>query len=233
MAGEDPAQIGQGRAEDVAGLAQALAQGAERTEPDHLDIRPRMAGFHAEITQTDRTAADRALDGVAFGPAGGRGRQIKAGCGALHAEADLLAGAQDHELGQVLEVADVVAVGVEDQVARLEPRVGGRRIGHNLAHPRRQADVAERPGQAGEDDDGEREVGEGSGGDHQGALPQGLEMEVATKGRGPFLRQHVLAQFGEIFLIGDAGGVLIAGELHVAADGDPAEPPFGAGLVVP
>ncbi len=227
MARRHAAQIGQGHGEDLTGLLDRMADRLERAESYELDVAAIAAGDDAEIAEPALTARRR--------PRAPRRRrhQLHVGIAALDLEMDRLAGAQHHHLLQVGEVVDGLAVGLEDQVARAEARRSRRRGRGDLADPRLDLHVAHDQRQGGEDDDGEDEVRRRTGRDHQGPLPQRLEMEVAAQPLGAFFRQHLLPEFGEVLGVRNAGRVLVAGEADVAPHGDPAETPLHAGLVSP
>ena len=60
-------------------------------------------------------------------------------------------------------------------------------------------------GQGGEQHDGQQEVGDRSGGDDKGPLPQRLEMQIVAQGLGAVAAQDFPAHLVEILLIGHEG----------------------------
>ena len=71
--------------------------------------------------------------------------------------------------------------------------------------------------------DGENEIGNRTGRDDGGALPDGLAVEIAG----------IIGGLGHLLRIRHAGGIGVALEFHIAAERDPRQFPTRAMLVVP
>ncbi|MNJ38293.1 hypothetical protein D3C77_331360 [compost metagenome] len=184
-------------------------------------------------SQADAADADAAGDAVVLDPALGRRRQLHQARPTLDGEVHRIAAAQGHDARHLAAVGDQLAVDVGDQVARQEARRRRRRLGLDLHHPGRAQFDAHQAEQQGEDEDGQDEVREGPARHDQGALPQRLEIEIVTLGARPVFSDHGLAQGVQARAVGNARGVQIAGELHIAAQGQPAHAPLDAVPVRP
>ncbi len=117
VAGDHPAEIFQGQAEDVPGLPDSLLQRADRTEADELHVAHRLGPADAEIAQADRSAA-----GAGAGPADRRGDDLNLLRAALDLKADGFASVQHDHLLEIQEVVDRSPAGLEHQVPRTESR---------------------------------------------------------------------------------------------------------------
>ena len=121
-----------------------------------------------------------------------------------------------------------------DQIARLQASPRGRRLGHHLAQPWRNEGHALDRDQSGQNEDRENKIRHRPGGDHNGPLPERLEVEKLTdRGLSP-LGDNLPTQVCKVLAIGEARArVRIACEADIAANGDATNPPLDAMLVGP
>ncbi len=124
--------------------------------------------------------------------------------------------AQDQPV-QVLEAFHRLAIHREHRVARADAGLGGGRCGRRLAQHRFQDRRAGHE-QAPEQQDGEQEIGQGSGRDDGGAGAQGLAVEGLVEGLGRH-RGLALVQHLDVTAQGD-GGQRPLGLVPVGAAGD-------------
>ena len=129
------------------------------------------------------------------------------------------------DLGHLLEIGDLRSVDGRDAVAGLDAGRLRRTALDHIADDGRQHGMAIVKDQAGEKQDGQNEIGDRSGGGDRGALPEWLE--------GQGLSALGLAHSRCGCVIRHAGGIGVAGEFHITADGQPAHLPAGAAFVGP
>ena len=115
------------------------------------------------------------------------------------------------------------AVDRDDQIALLDARLLRGAAGSTSSTRGSMTGAPTSMKAAGEDGDGQNEIGDGARGHDGGALPDGLAVEIAGLGLGP---RHGLG-------IGHAGGIGIARELHIAAERNPRQFPARAVAVIP
>jgi len=101
---------------------------------------------------------------------------------------------------------------------------GGARL--DLGDPRRHDADAETGEQQGEDGDGQNEIGHRPGRDDQRPLPDRFEIEIVALGPGPVFGDDFLAQRLNSGLVGHGGTIQVAGEFHIATQGQPGQPPL-------
>ncbi|MNQ56962.1 hypothetical protein D3C85_711020 [compost metagenome] len=207
-------------------MLEPLPYRGDRAIADMTHLIP--SGAHDQPDPTDR---DPPGDGVLFDLAFRRRGQLHLGARALDRELYRISAAHGYNACYLAAVGDQLAVDAGDQVTGQEPGSSSRRIRLHLCYAGRTLLNAHKAEQQGKNEDSQHKIGKGPASDDQSPLPYRLEIQVVilsarSVGGDQFLLQGIQAS-----LVRHARRVQITGELDVAAQWQPTEPPFDALLV--
>src|SRR5690242_16200183 len=218
-AGENPTDVRQRAVDQEPGFLRAGHDRFQRTHLAAVDVARRHRAADAEHAEPLHVA-EIVLQLAQL--RGGSQRHRRAAT--LDFDGERLAGADADDALHVAEAVDLAAVDRQHEVAGLKAGRRRRAVGLYGIDPGGGGLLADRHEDGGEDDDGEDEIGERSGHHHGRARGDFL----AGKGQLALDLRHA----GDRLRVRRARLVVVAEELHIAAERDGRELPAGAVTVV-